>query len=161
MQCMISVAAIRFCAALVFSAVTAPSPQSPVTDPRKLALGERLFHDVRLSADQNRACSSCHDTGTNGADTVRRTVDHDRAELTLNTTTIFNLSLWLSWTGNYRSFEAQAAAALDRGRIMQTTVSEVPSWLDSDAETCGLFREAYGDKEAWPARCFGHRRRRG
>jgi cytochrome c peroxidase len=87
----------------------------------------------------------CHDTRTNGADSVRRTVDHDGNELTFNTSTVFNatLSFRLGWTGKYRSFEAQAAVVLDGG-VMRTTVPEVLGRLASGAEISGQFREAYG-----------------
>src|ERR1700739_277622 len=49
-----------------------PIPQTPPADPLKLALGERLFADKSLSRDGSRACSSCHDIQTNGADHNRR-----------------------------------------------------------------------------------------
>jgi cytochrome c peroxidase len=165
---LIAAAAIRLCAAVAFSAVTmlvtalesplgaaaepagdepiTPIPPPPAADPRKVALGERLFHDARLSGDQSRSCSSCHDTRTNGADTARRTVDHDGVELTFNTSTVFNaaLSFRLGWTGKYRSFETHAAAALDGGRGMRTTIAEVLGRLGGDAEISGQFRDAYG-----------------
>ena len=51
-----------------------PVPPPPDADPLKLALGERLFADPRLSGDGSRACISCHDIGTNGADSNRRDV---------------------------------------------------------------------------------------
>jgi cytochrome c peroxidase len=164
----LAAAAVRFCAVLAFSGVTAvvtglelpvqvaaepagdepitPIPPPPAADPRKLTLGERLFHDGRLSGDRSRACSSCHDTRTNGADTARRTIDHDGAELTFNTSTVFNsaLSFRLGWAGQYRSFEAQAASALEGGRGMETTVVEVLSRLRGDGEISGQFGEAYG-----------------
>src|SRR5207253_11084116 len=35
-------------------------PDNPQT-PAKIALGERLFFDARLSADGSVACSTCHD----------------------------------------------------------------------------------------------------
>ena len=44
-----------------------PIPPPPAADPLKLALGERLFGDLRLSGDGKLACSSCHDLQTNGA----------------------------------------------------------------------------------------------
>src|SRR5689334_22910850 len=44
-----------------------PIPPPPPVDPRKRALGERLFNDVRLSAKGDFACSTCHDLRTNGA----------------------------------------------------------------------------------------------
>jgi cytochrome c peroxidase len=158
---------IRLCVAFAFSAVTAlvtslelpiqvvaepaddepitPIQPPPIADPRKLALGERLFNDGRLSGDQDRPCSSCHDTRTNGADTARRTVDHDGVEL-FNTSTVFNaaLSFRLGWMGKFRSFEEHAAAALDRSGIMRTTVPEVVARLGGDAEMSDAFRGAYG-----------------
>ena len=48
-----------------------PIPEPPVADPLKLALGEQLFADHRLSHDGTLACSSCHDLHTNGADRVK------------------------------------------------------------------------------------------
>src|SRR5882762_5673400 len=42
-------------------------PQPPAADPLKVALGEHLFSDSRLSRDNTRTCSSCHDLRTNGA----------------------------------------------------------------------------------------------
>jgi cytochrome c peroxidase len=164
----IGAAAIRFCAVLAFLVVTVPLtsrdlpiqaasdqagdepitpiPPPPVADPLKLMLGERLFHDARLSADRSRPCSACHDTSTNGADAATRTLDHDGAELTFNTSTVFNatLSFRLGWTGKFRSFEAQAAATLDRGGLMRITIAEVLGQLNAAPETVREFREAYG-----------------
>src|SRR6266481_9424384 len=48
-----------------------PVPLPPAADPLKLALGERLFADPRLSRDGSRSCSTCHDIGTNGGDRHR------------------------------------------------------------------------------------------
>src|SRR5262245_5289385 len=44
-----------------------PIVDAPAAHPLRVALGERLFHDPRLSRDNTRSCSSCHDIGTNGA----------------------------------------------------------------------------------------------
>src|SRR5580704_18471573 len=90
-----------------------PVPPPPPADPLKLALGERLFADPRLSADGSRACTSCHDIRTNGADSRRRDEAPDGSELPLNTPTVFNASLdfRLDWEGDLRTLEAQAEAA--------------------------------------------------
>ena len=50
------------------SPVTAPKTQESIVplpftvdqDPAKAALGERLFHDVRLSRDNSMSCATCH-----------------------------------------------------------------------------------------------------
>ena len=64
-----------------------PVPPPPLADPLKLALGERLFADSRLSGDGSRACTTCHDIRTNGADGQRRDKAFDGSELALNTST--------------------------------------------------------------------------
>src|ERR1700745_2747696 len=44
-----------------------PIPVPAQLDARRVALGQQLFHDPRLSHDNTRSCGSCHDTDTNGA----------------------------------------------------------------------------------------------
>jgi len=121
-------------------------PLPPVADPLKLALGERLFADPRLSRDGSRGCSSCHDTSTNGAGSNQRDAAFDGSKLPLNTTTVFNaaLSFRLNWEGKFRSLETQAEALLENPGIMGTTVNEVVSKLSADADTARQFRAAYG-----------------
>jgi cytochrome c peroxidase len=123
-----------------------PIPPPPAADPLKLALGERLFDDPRLSGDKMRACSSCHDTRTNGADGRRRDTTPDGSELPLNTLTVFNaaLSFRLSWDGKFRTLEAEAEAALENPGIMGTSVEEVLGRLSADPETARQFIGAYG-----------------
>jgi len=68
-------------------------PQPPAAMPLKLALGERLFDDTRLSHDGTRACSSCHDIHSNGADGNQRDTTPDGSQLPFNTSTVFNAAL--------------------------------------------------------------------
>ena len=123
-----------------------PVPPSPPADALKLSLGERLFADPRLSGDGSRACTTCHDIRTNGADGHRRDKALDGSELALNTSTVFNaaLSFRLNWEGNFRTFEAEAEAMLDNRRILGTSVEEILEKLRSDPETAHQFEEAYG-----------------
>jgi cytochrome c peroxidase len=163
---LIAAAAVRLCLAVALCGVTAlvtgtlpirvaaePAGDEPITpipppdvDPEKAALGERLFHDARLSGDQDSSCSSCHDMRTNGADAVRHRANRDGGELTFNTSTVFNaaLNFRLGWKGKFRSLEAQAAALFEPDGIMGTTVAEVVGRLNDDAEISGEFRAAYG-----------------
>jgi cytochrome c peroxidase len=121
-------------------------PAPPIADALKLALGKRLFEDQRLSHDEQRACSSCHDTRTNGADSNRRDRAPDGAELELNTNTVFNaaLSFRVGWAGTFRSLEAQAEASLADPAFMASTIDEVVGRLKSDGETQRQFTAAYG-----------------
>jgi cytochrome c peroxidase len=45
-----------------------PLPQEINLDEKIVRLGERLFHDVRLSRDETISCASCHDLAQGGAD---------------------------------------------------------------------------------------------
>ena len=122
-----------------------PVPPPPAGDPLKLGLGERLFADPRLSRDGSRACLTCHDTRTNGADSNRRDKALDGSELPLNTSTVFNaaLSFRLGWEGNFRTLEEQAAASLENPRRMGTGVDEVVRRLSVDPEMRRQFSKAY------------------
>lgn len=123
-----------------------PIPAPPVANSLKLALGERLFRDTRLSHDQDRACSTCHDVDTNGASVHRRDSGPDGSELSFNTSTVFNaaLSFRLGWEGNLRSFEAHAAMSLENNGVMGTTFVEVLGRLNADPHITREFRAAYG-----------------
>jgi cytochrome c peroxidase len=123
-----------------------PVPPPPSADSLKLALGERLFADPRLSVDGSRACISCHDIRTNGADSRRRDEAPDGSELLLNTPTVFNASLdfRLDWEGDFRTLEAQAEAALENQRAMGKSIDEVLGKLSADPQTRRQFVAAYG-----------------
>jgi cytochrome c peroxidase len=45
-----------------------PISLTRTADPARTELGRRLFHDVRLSANNRVACVSCHDLTHGGAD---------------------------------------------------------------------------------------------
>jgi cytochrome c peroxidase len=123
-----------------------PIPQAPAADPLKLALGERLFVDRRLSRDGTLACSSCHDLHTNGASDGRRTTARNGSKLPFTILSVFNaaLSFRLNWEGNYRSLEAQAESSLENPAHMATNVAEVLGKLTADPEVVNQFRDAYG-----------------
>ena len=123
-----------------------PVPLPPVADPVRLALGERLFADRRLSRDRSRSCLSCHDISTNGASSNQIDEAFDGSKLPLNTPTVFNaaLSFRLNWQGQPRSLEAQAETLLENPSVTGTNIDEVVGKLGSDPDTVRQFRAAYG-----------------
>ena len=123
-----------------------PVPLPPVADPEKLALGERLFADRRLSRDRSRSCLSCHDISTNGASSNQIDEAFDGSKLPLNTPTVFNaaLSFRLNWQGQPRSLEAQAETLLENPSVTGTSIDEVVGKLSADPDTVRQFRAAYG-----------------
>jgi cytochrome c peroxidase len=122
-----------------------PIPPPPEADPRKLALGERLFGDHRLSADGKLACSSCHDLRTNGA-SGGQTVAHDGSKSPFDTLTVFNaaLNFRLNWEGNFRDLGAHTESSLENPVNMRTSVDEVLRKLNADPQMVQQFRAAYG-----------------
>jgi cytochrome c peroxidase len=123
-----------------------PIPEAPVQNSRILALGERLFHDPRLSHGNTRSCASCHDIRTNGASAYGHDLTSEGGAIALNTPTVFNatLSFRLGWAGHIRSLESQAEQTLFNPQIMATNREEVLNKLRSDPDTNKQFRDAYG-----------------
>ncbi|HEY3031670.1 MAG TPA: cytochrome c peroxidase [Bradyrhizobium sp.] len=123
-----------------------PVPEPPAIDPLKIRLGERLFGDPRLSHDNSRSCSSCHDLGTNGASTRNLDVALDGSTLSLNTLTLFNstLNFRFGWEGKLRTLESDVKAALESPRIMATSMSEVVEKFAADSDMLREFMAAYG-----------------
>lgn len=122
-----------------------PIPNPPDADPRKLALGEALFNDPRLSHDGSLSCSSCHDLPTNGAAPHRR-LARNGSKMPLTVLSVFNaaLNFRLNWEGNFRALEAQAESSLENPANLATSGHEVVQKLDADPVIVRRFREAYG-----------------
>src|SRR5215831_6490137 len=118
-----------------------PIPAPPAADPLKLALGERLFSDPRLSGSGRLACSSCHDIRTNGARPNDGTVS-----LRFDTPTVFNavLNFRLNWEGDFRSLAEQAVSSLQNPVNMRSSVEDVVRKLNADPGVVNQFRAAYG-----------------
>jgi cytochrome c peroxidase len=123
-----------------------PIPPAPDADPLKLALGERLFADPRLSHDGTLTCSSCHDVHSNGADSKRLRTARDGSLMTFNIPTVFNaaLSFRLNWEGNFRTLEDQSESSLENAANLATNANEVLKKLDADPEMVRQFTQAYG-----------------
>src|SRR4051812_7882882 len=123
-----------------------PIPVAPIQDPKRVALGERLFHDRRLSHDETRACSSCHDVGTNGASSNARDLTPGSQPIPLNTPTVFNaaLNFRLNWEGNYRTLEREVEESLRNPAIMASSAEQAVTKLRDDPDLVRQFRGAYG-----------------
>jgi cytochrome c peroxidase len=123
-----------------------PIPEPPAIDPLKIKLGERLFGDPRLSHDNSRSCSSCHDLRTNGASLKSQDVGIDGSSLPLNTPTIFNaaLNFRFGWEGKLRTLESDAKAALENPEVMGVGISALAEKLGADPDMHREFMAAYG-----------------
>jgi cytochrome c peroxidase len=121
------------------SPAAAPFPGEPIVaiaagpglDPGRVALGERLFHDARLSRGGGRACATCHPLDRGGMDGQPRARIADGSLHPRNTPTIFNvgLSAFLNWDGVARTLEEHAEIVLLSPSLMNTTWSELLAML--------------------------------
>src|SRR5246127_1185403 len=119
----------------------APLPPPPAADTRKLALGERLFSDSRLSAAGDLSRSPCHEIPRNGA---RPNDGH--VSRPFDTLTVFNaaLNFRLNWEGNYRTLSAHIESSLENPVNMNTNADDVVGRLNADPAVVRQFQAAYG-----------------
>lgn len=124
----------------------APLADARASDPARVALGESLFNDPRLSHGDLFACSSCHRLDRGGDDGQVRSVAADGGRLDFNAPTVFNATLdfRLNWRGNFHSFEEQNEAALLDKRLMNTSWEELLAKLRADPEYSERFARLYG-----------------
>jgi cytochrome c peroxidase len=123
-----------------------PIPPSKGLDPRKVALGERLFHDPALSADRTVACATCHDISAGGADGKSVSTGIGGKQTTRNSLTVLNTGLQqvYFWDGRARSLEDQIDGPINSKNEMAgdwtviiQRLSEQPAYRDS-------FKTLYG-----------------
>lgn len=119
----------------------------PRLDSRAVALGEKLFGDVRLSADNTVSCASCHDVARAGCDRERfsRGVHGQRGAV--NTPTVFNAVFHRTygWGGGAESLEAQAARPVTDPLLMGANWPAIAARLAQDAALAQEFRAVYPD----------------
>lgn len=122
-------------------------PLEPIAnlDPLRVALGEKLFHDARLSGDFTLTCASCHDLGKGGVDGRRFAVGIGGAVGGVNAPTVFNsgYSLAQFWNGRAATLEEQAAGPIQNPIEMGATLPQVLARLEEDAALKKEFKRAY------------------
>jgi cytochrome c peroxidase len=124
-----------------------PIPPIAGIDARKAALGDRLFHDKRLSKDNTLACASCHDLATGGVDRQVSSTGINGAKGPINAPTVFNSALNFRqfWDGRAASLEEQAAGPVHNPLEMGSNWTEVLGKLSQDTELVAQMRAAYPD----------------
>ena len=122
-----------------------PIPLPPPPHPQRVALGERLFNDVRLSHDNTHSCTTCHPLEHGGMDGQPRAITANGSTHLRNTPTIFNVGLnaFFNWDGVTDSLEAHAEIVLLSPMLMNTTWSEILAKLQGNADYVTSFDIAY------------------
>jgi cytochrome c peroxidase len=114
-------------------------------DAAKVALGERLFHDRRLSADGRISCSSCHDPKRGGTDQSKVSAGVRGQQTQNNAPTVFNATYdaALYWDGRARDLREQALRALSDPLEMGETSTTLAQKLGHDETYRAEFQRAY------------------
>jgi cytochrome c peroxidase len=123
-----------------------PLPTTVDLDRAKVAIGETLFHDVRLSTDDSLACASCHDLATGGVDRLAASVGVGGQVGGINAPTVYNSggNFKQFWDGRAATLEEQAAGPIHNPIEMGSSWTEAIPKLRADAELAAAVRSAYG-----------------
>ena len=152
-----AVMAVVAAAGLVCLATTAAraqqsEPIQPIVadsklDAKKVALGDRLFHDKRLSKDNSLSCASCHNLARGGVDGLPSSIGIGGAKGPINAPTVFNSSLNFRqfWDGRAPNLEEQAAVPVHNPLEMGSNWAEVLAKLAKDEALIQQMKEVYPD----------------
>lgn len=115
--------------------------------PELVALGEKLFHDARLSGNMDVSCASCHHLQTGGDDQLPVSVGTNGRLGTVNAPTILNAGLNFAqfWDGRAISLEEQIDGPVHDENEMHSSWPEIVERLGLDDEYKKRFDALFED----------------
>lgn len=126
-----------------------PVPAERLPSAEKIALGERLFSDIRLSSNGQVACATCHNPALAFTDGVARGKGVPGLALPRNTPHLWNLA-WgenFFWDGRAASLEDQARVPLENPNEMNMKLEDATRVLNADPAMREGFRSAFGSPQ--------------
>ncbi len=124
-----------------------PLSMDPDLDPRLVALGDRLFHDRRLSQDNSLSCASCHLLSSGGTDRQPRSMGVGGAMGVIKAPTVYNscYNFVQFWDGRAKTLEEQATGPVHNPLEMNSSWAEVISKLRKDPHMVEHFEAIFED----------------
>jgi cytochrome c peroxidase len=125
-----------------------PLPNEVRLDDKKVALGARLFGDVRFAKNNDVSCLSCHDfLRSGGADARQRPIGTGGAKHVINAPTVLNSDLNIAqlWDGGSQSLEAVVNRVVKAPLVFNSSWAEVLGKLSKDAALKAQFEASYKD----------------
>ena len=122
-----------------------------------VALGDKLFHDVRLSRDNSISCATCHIRGQAYGDRNPRAVGVAGRIGLRNTPPIQNMAFLTQymWDGAVVDLKEQPVTPIVTHEEMDSSLLEVIKKLKDDAYYKEAFAKAYGDSCITSERVLG------
>lgn len=124
-----------------------PIPEEVRLDKRKVALGDRLFHDTRLSHDNSVSCASCHYLTKGGTDQRPTSIGIGGQVGSRNAPTVFNsgFNFRQFWDGRAETLEDQIDGPTNDPGEMASNWKEIIRNLKQDPTYVSAFAELYPD----------------
>ena len=123
-----------------------PIPDAVPTDSKKVALGELLYHDTRLSGDGTISCATCHGVGTAGVDNKQYSEGIRGQKGGVNAPTSFNACFHFAqfWDGRAATLAAQAGGPpLNPVEMGSASFEEICARLAQDQAFVAKFKAVY------------------
>jgi cytochrome c peroxidase len=123
-------------------------PIIPTTlDAAKVTLGDRLFHDVRLSQNHQMSCATCHNLSLGGVDRKAFSIGGNSVPLQVNTPTVFNSSLNFrqNWDGRFDNLTDLTNTFITDPRYLGGQWPDIIAQLLKVPEYLQAFAESYPD----------------
>lgn len=123
-----------------------PVHDSVEVDLRKVVLGELLYHDNRLSADNTVSCATCHSLETAGVDNLQFSEGIDGQFGGVNAPTTFNAyyNFVQFWDGRAATLAAQASGPpVNPVEMGCKSFDEICEKLNADKNFRKIFLEVY------------------
>ncbi|GEN67984.1 cytochrome-c peroxidase [Chryseobacterium rhizosphaerae] len=132
------------------------SVKSNVPTKYGVELGEKLFQDKRLSADNSISCSSCHIRGNAFADNNAQAVGIENRLGLRNVPAIQNMMFlnFYNWDGNILQLENQPLVPIITHEEMGSSILEVIGKIKTDLMYRDLFRKVFGDETVTAERIY-------
>lgn len=124
-----------------------PIPLNVEFNQDKAKLGDKLFHDPQLSADNTISCASCHNLSTGGVDRLPYSTGIKGAIGTINAPTVFNsqFNFKLHWDGSAKTMAEQIDRPISAKHEMASNWSQIVSKLGKSSQYRAAFKRLYKD----------------
>jgi len=124
-----------------------PLPLTVEADEQKVALGDKLFHDTRLSGDNTLSCASCHGLDKGGTDQAKFATGVNNQLGPINSPTVYNSSYnhVQFWDGRAADLFEQADGPVNNPIEMASNWEQVIGKIKDDPYYQQAFAQLYGD----------------